>query len=826
MDNTTKALALARLGIKVFPVDRRTRAPKISEKDGGRGFYDAVADDFEKIATWFSVDFPEDRTAVGVWMGGSGLIAADIDKGKKNGKNGFRSLMESKRDTGDTEHYQTASGGQHSIWQTDRLDLAPGTDSLGMEGVDVRAGASYVVWWGDTVPESRKAFSSEIPDWVIEAATASPELAFIGDGFSGSVSDWLESIPDDTLPSGKIRDLLARIPKDDFGHPEMIDLAWAIVRMGSERETGVKRALDALRDEWLREPYDTPANRRDLDLAVRGAINKAGRVQNPVPAMSTLAKAMSKAVEAGVDGPLKALERKVSETDTEADFALARREMFRITAEASLSPADALGIVTGSKPFKNSKVTVDSAWFGDGEPSYHDKTMADEKTEEEEIAVEQAKIDAEVEAARKVTSMSAEAEAFTFLTPGETKKAEAYEWFGKEYLTWVEGRLKHFNKPYHVATLWAVLSVIVSPWGKVPLSGAKPTDCNLYIAVLGQSSTGKTESWEFGTGMIDAFYGVESSPIIGDISKLSALALHRALILRDGNPSLVYGDEVQSFFQGLQGSQWQTGILGDISSHYGGNVSPKLTLNDKEVSGKRAKTLFTTYLTGIADQMLEVIDLHHWTNGFFYRFLWGFGNPRKTGDFTVSMETVLSSYTTQFDTWARELKRVGALQDVRWGEGRLVLWEEDAHRRIEAFKEQVDSATKLSPLYDDIFVNANGRFFDSIMKAATIVALAEAAEKVTMDHVLVALSFAGPWHRSMVLAVEETGKEKFDREVEKCLVWIKRSAIRQIGKSAWIQRSAVMRNFRPNEVAERLLRQLTEEGWLVRAGDIYQIAEE
>jgi len=825
MDNTTKALALARLGVKVFPVDKKTRAPKISEKDGGRGFYDAVADDFELIATWFSLDFPEDKTAVGVWMGGSGLVAADIDKGKKNGKDGFKSIKAAERDIGDTEHYRTASGGEHRIWQADRLDLTPGTDALGMEGVDIRAGASYVVWWGDTVPESREAFSTEIPEWVIEAATAMSGPAFEGDGFSGTVSDWLEAIPDDILPSGKVVDFLTRIPKEDFGHPEMVDLAWGIVRMGSERETGIKRALDKLKEAWLRGKYNTPANRRDLELALRGAINKAGRVQNPVPTMSTLAVSMSKAVEAGADGALKAMERKVSETDTEVELARARKEMFKIAATAGLSPASALGIVTGSKAFKNSKAGIDSAWFGDGEPSFHDKIVEEEESEAERATAEQEKLEAEIALAQKVTTLSAEAEAFTFLTPGEQKRADDYEWFGKEYLDWIKKRLKHFNKPYHVGTLWAVLSVIASPWGKVPLTGAKPTDCNLYVSVLGQSSTGKTESWEFGTAMIDAFYGVEGGPIIGDISKLSALALHRALILRDGKPSLVYGDEVQSFFQGVQSSQWQSGILGDVSSHYGGNVSPKLTLNDKEVSGKRAKTMLTTYLTGIADQTLEAIDLHHWTNGFFYRFLWGFGNPRKTGDFTISMESSPTSYTAQFETWARELRRVGALQDVTWGEGRLVLWEEDAHKRFEAFKEQVDSATKSSPLYEDIFVNANGRFLDSIMKAATLVALSEASEKVTMDHALVALSYAGPWHKSMVMAVEETGKELFDREVEKCHVWIRRNAIRQIGKPAWIQRSAVMRAFKPNEAADRLLRQLSEEGWLVRSGDKYELSE-
>ena len=827
LDNTTKALALARLGIKVFPVSRATRRPLIAEKDGGRGFYDAVSDDSELIATWFGLDFPEASTEVGVWTGGSGLLALDIDRGKKNGKDGFKSIKAANRQgqLGDTECYRTVSGGQHHVWQTDRLDLGPGTDVLEMEGVDIRAGGSYIVWWGDTVPESREAFSKDIPDWVVKASTPAVDT-FTGEGFSGGVNDWLDAIPDDLLPSSRVRDFAARIPTGDFGHPEMIDLAWSIVRMGSERETGVKTALGNLRAAWLRGKYDTAEYRRDFDLALRGAINKAGRVQHPVPSVGNLGASMRKAADLGVADQLRALERKVSETSTEIDFSRARKEMFRIAAEGGLTPTAALGIVTGSKAFKNSAAGLDSAWFGDGEPEFHDKVPETAEEAEEAVVAEQAKIDTAIEAAKKITTLSSDAQAFTFLSTTEKVRAEAYEWWGKEYLAFAKDRLKHFNQPYHVSAMWAALSVIASPWGKVAPQGGRPTDCNLYVVSLGESTSGKSESWQFGTDMIDAYYGTENSPIIGDLSKLSALALHRALVLRDGNPSLVYGDEVQSFFQGVQTSQWQNGILGDVSSHYGGDVSPKLTLNDKEISGKRAKTIFTTYLTGIADQMLDAISINQWTNGLFFRYLWSFGEPRQKNDFEITFSTTKADYKKQFEEWARELKRVGAVQEVRWGEGRVVEWDENARKRLGKFSKQIDDAVKSSPLYDTVYVSSNVRFLTSIMKCATLIAMTEASEKVTLSHLLVAIKFAGPWHRSMVLAVSETGKELFDREVEKCFIWIRRNAIRQVGKNAWIQRSAVMRAFKPNEVADRMLRQLTEENWLVKTGDIYQLSED
>lgn len=813
MDSLSKALALARLGIKVFPCKEADRQPLTEH-----GFYDATID-FELIATWFSLDFPD--AVVGVWTGGSELIALDIDR--KNGKDGFRTMAAQGVEVNETYHYTTATGkGEHHIWQSDdpKLTLVGGV--LGKDsGIDIRAGGSYFVWWGDEVPANREAFSEEIPPWIVKAATPS-EAEFTGEGFSGTVKDWLNAIPDDVMPSSNTGFFLDRIPAGDFGHPEMVNLVWELVRLGSERETGIAPALDALKAAWLRYPYNTEPNRRDFDVAIRGAINKAGRVQKPLPAMQSVANAMEAAVDAGVGSELKLLERKVSETASEIELARTRKQMFKIIADAGLPASVGLGVVAGSKSFGQSKVSLDSAWFGDGEPSFHDKATAEEADAGFDPTLHP---DDDQKLLELVKGLSFQAAQQSFLTEPERVEADAYKWWGNEYLAWIQTRLKHFNKPYHVGAMWAALSVIVSPWGKVPLQGYKPTDCNLYINILGDSSSGKSEAWGFGKAVINAVYGTEPGPIIGDVKKSSAMSMHRTLILRDGQPTLVYSDEVQGFFIDLQNSHWQGTILADLSDVYGGDVSPKNTMNDKEISGKSAKSLLTTYLTGIADMSLDAISIDHWRSGLFYRFLWGFGEPRKSGDYKISMETSSKSYTDQVNIWAQDFKRLGEAQKMKWGEGRVVMWEDDALERIEKFNEDIDNAVKLSPLYDTVMIPANGRFLISVMKCATIVALAQMSETVKLEHVLVAINYAGPWHRSMTLAIAETGKDAFEREVEKAFKWIKRNAVKQLDKRPFIQRSVFMRAFRPNEVAERLLRQLVEEGYLAKAGAMYEITE-
>ena len=838
-----KALALASLGIKVFPVNPKSRAPYIPASEGGRGFYDAISDDFEKIATWFTVDYPD--AVVGVWTGGSGLLAGDVDRGKKNGKDGFKSLAEAGLDQLSAPvSYTTKSGGEHHIWNTDRSDLTLAKDAVyspkegepvRLEGFDIRAGGSYFIWWGETVPTSRDAFDGDIPAWLLESATEKSEPIKTrtedgtevpsGIGFGGSIEEWLEHIDDSPMPSMNVTNLVNRIPAGEFGHEEMVDLAWTLVRLGSERETGIRFALGKLGEAWLREPFNTPKFRRDLENAVNGAINKGGRLQKPVPTISTLASSMARAINAGIGDDLKSLERKFPETGSEIDFARMRREMFRLCARASLTPSTALGIVTGSKAFTRSVVSVSSTWYGDGEPEYNESpaVAAEDEAEPEERVSDEAKL------TQMVRDYAADSESFSFLTDAEELFVAdpAHAWWGEsDYLPWVKSRLKHFNRPYHIGSMFASLSVIASGWGRVPLPGAQPTDCNLYVQVLGDSSSGKSEAWAFGRGLINAYYGKDNSPLIGDAKKSTALSLHRTLIVRDGKPSMVATDEVQSFFEDLKTAKWQGSILGDMSDWYGGEVPPKNTMNDKEISGKSARTMLSAYFTGIADMTLNAIGIGHWRSGLFYRYLWAFGYPRVASDFTFRTETTVASYTTEFEAWAKEFKRVEAEQNMKWGLKRLVLWEEDAMDRMTEFNEQLDKAVKHSAIYDDVMVPSNGRFSTSIAKVATIIAMIEASEKVTLRHALIAIGYAGAWHRSMVLAVAETGKEQFDRDVERTLAWIRRNAIEQIGKPRIIQRSAVMRQFKPNEVADRMLRQLTEEGWLFKVGDVYELAEE
>lgn len=833
-----RALGWAALGCKVFPCqpdgspflpEWRDEADRPSPKEPltKRGFYDAT-DDVEQIAATWMIDYP--GAYVGVWTGGSGLFVLDIDR--KDGKDGFQSIRDRGLPLGETWSTRTGNDGEHRVFASDSEDLKPARELSGMRGVDIRAGGSYIIAWADA-PETRDEFSRDIPAWMLSSESRDD---FTGEGFSGSVDDWLASINQETIPSARVRDFMAdMLPRGvEFDHVRMVELAWAAVRMGAEGESGVRGALEALRSEWLRDQYDTPAYRRDFDLALRGAIKKAGKVQRPVPPMTTFVGAIQEAARMGAKTALDGIERAVSPESTPLEMARTRKAIFQACAERGVAPGVALSIVARSKSYRHAgKLSMESVWFNEGEPIYASIDPANALGRvEAEVALPNVANPAVGEGPVSETETAIledferEREGGSFLTEDERTFLEtgAGMWWGEEYLEWVKGALNHFNGPYHRMIRWIVLSVIASKWGKVPSRSATPMNCSLYGMALGPSTSGKSEAWGMGKMVIDAFYGREDSPIIGDGKKTSAIALHHRLLVREGLPSLVYADEVQGFLRDLTKSHWQGTILADMSDYYGGEVPAKLMLNDKEFSGKRGTTFLTAYFTGIADIALDTISLDQWIDGFFFRFLWTFSDVVEDADEDdiVTQNLTGADYTEMPEKWATEFGRVKNLQEIKWGEERLVLWEDDALERMTKFNRDLRLMLNKSSLWENVYKPLNRRFSNSIMKCATLVALSEAAEKVTLRHALIAIDQAWEWHRAAILAVSETQVDPFFRQARALLDFMRKNAIIQHAEGqARVQRSVVMRERRFGSSAQidQLLRQLIDEGWVMKEGD-------
>lgn len=739
-----KALALTRIGLHVFPCQPDNKRPY----PGTRGFFDATIDP-ETIATWFTVDHPD--ALVGVWVGASGLVVADIDT--KNGKDGFRALTSAGLSLTPTHRYPTRTGGEHWIYASD-ADIGPNSDEP-VEGVDRRAGGSYIIWWSDEVPADRSVFSSEPPAWLLVAPERVEHT-----GFVGSIKAWLDVLPQGS-PTDKVRRLIDDIPTTEFGHDVMTKLIFRAVRLGSENHSGVHDAIDAIHAAWTRPPFEAVGP--DLRIALEGAIRKAGKPQAPLPLLTRY-----------IDVPQSEdLLNLTIAQPIDGDRVAHRQRIFSAAYAEGLDDSQALTLAWGSAA-----------------------GLADQA----EMDVEQMWREAQGLRVTPTAPVAPVEKPKSLLTNEEREFVSSQSWWGTRYLDWVKTKVDYYNAPFHRLGRWAVLSTICSPWGVTAIKGSRPTNCALYMAIPAPSTAGKTDALGFVETVNDAYYGMKESPNLGTLGKLTSNALHRAILTRDGKACFVYTDEAQAFLRDIQESKWQGTLLGDIADYYGvGVVGAKQMINDKEFSGVRGKTFLTTYLTGIDDQMADAMDLSMWTSGLFYRFIWALADPREPDRDEEQADPTFSGEADEHPSqWAAEFRQAERLNE-QLGKDRMVSWETDAWARHNLFRRQIAAAYRDHPRFERIIEPALTRFAKSIIKCATLIALAEASPKVTMRHELIAIEQAEEWLAALVTMIDRTSESKFDRDVEEVFQYIAKEPREE---------SDIYKNFKPGDRAERILRQL------------------
>lgn len=264
------AASLARYGWEIFPVrvdrvtengrERREKTPLIS--DWTRG---AASKDPGDIYDWWT---KRPWAHIGVFAGGSGLVTVDIDRNYE--KDGFVSLARAGIELPPTLHYRTLGGGEHHVYTAPPGEWTLGSDikapdGAKLPGVDVRAGGSYFVYYGDRLAEA--------PHLV-----PAPEFALISAGASFAnhdlkVEDWLALLPDGPASTGVLT-ALQEVRPQGMSHDDMLHSVGLLVRLGRDYHGGVRDALAR-----GREIYTAgwgPKYGRMWDLALEGSITHFG----------------------------------------------------------------------------------------------------------------------------------------------------------------------------------------------------------------------------------------------------------------------------------------------------------------------------------------------------------------------------------------------------------------------------------------------------------------------------------------------------------------------------------------------------------------------
>lgn len=275
-DAMERALALAQLGLHVFPCfplgDPDTAKTPLTKQ----GFLDATTDP-DIIRGWWMAH-PE--ALIGVAAGMSQVVALDIDV--KHDKNGWTALEAAGLVPPDTYRYKTATGGTHLIYIAP--SPAPGptqnhvlADGMRLDGIDRRSGGSYFIWWEEAWPDTRDEFQPA-PEWFLNSTGAS----LSGEGYGGTVVEWMETVGAGE-PDGLMRSAMTKIPAGDFGRAELFTRIVHLVKLAVETpgHPGAAVALHALRDQWLRAPWNAPRYVKEWNASLENAIHRHGGQATP-----------------------------------------------------------------------------------------------------------------------------------------------------------------------------------------------------------------------------------------------------------------------------------------------------------------------------------------------------------------------------------------------------------------------------------------------------------------------------------------------------------------------------------------------------------------
>ena len=721
MPTIVKALALAELGIHVFPVNTAgdTKVPLTT-----RGHLDATTDP-DRITAWWD-EFPE--ASPGVAAGPSGLVLLDVDA--KNGKDGWQSLMEAWVDIPDTLNYDTPTGGVHYVYESDRDDLNGVANYRKMDGVDRRAGSSFFVWWGG-VPDDRDVFT-QAPEWLVDPARRRTERAFEGD-----TADWFESLTPGE-PNVLVRRAMERVT-EDMSHSEMVERQYEAVRLGAEGNPGVPQLLDAIQDAWLNRPpenHTTPESQWQYKFfeALDSGIAKYGELIGLVKSLPEFTPGM---IPPGVSDSLI-----YGSPANKQVWNRAMREL--ITAES------------------DDLIVVSILWSAprprDLSREWGLSFVMDRVTTERERM--EAPDDVPV-AAEPVEP----GEGVQLLNEEEREAVARTQTFTDLYLA--AGMRSGFANPTMFrASAWNVLSLAFAFKGFIPVSQTDKLGLNLWIVSLSYSGTGKTRAVKFEDEILNALYEGDNTDQpyqLGD--QVSPAGLHEALLMRNRQGTYMNSDEASGFISRVENVEFMRGLKDDLAKYYDGYVPAATKKNAKHLKGQPALTHFNMHLHATPERFWEIVTREMFLSGFLARVNWSIGELPDRDLSKVSLTQVVDvpdDIGQLHPNVAEIVTDLGLLRLARGASAPVLTSSEALDRMTTALRTMLGAV--IGTPHEDMLEPAVTRLgFETIRKCATLNALWRGSNRVEHIDALVAIHAAQEWFDNLFTVAEQVSDSLFEK---------------------------------------------------------------
>lgn len=725
-----KALALAKLGIHVFPVLLTDDGKKIPRTPAGH--LDATTDEHD-IEHWFGTEFRD--SAVGVHTGKSGLVILDIDI--KNGIDGFDSL--GLYDVPDTVNYETPSGGYHFVYAAPKgVNLNGSANYLKMQNVDRRGGSSYAVWYGDA-PTSREEIS-DAPDWLCEPARVRSAEAFEGD-----VEEWFQSLTPGE-PSAAVRRSISEVSYD-LSHSEMVSAQYHAIRLGAEGHPGVPEYLEALEEAWLNRPsenHGTPEGDWEYKFAeaLQTGIEQYGDLISELKDMETVTVG-----EIPPSVPSHLLFGAGESTKSEwtqalsalMDAGFSDQEIVRILWTAPKTRP--LSMDWGIDFVKTTRVADARvrhlAPETDSYPSIEE--LRDEGVETPEVKL---------------------------LTDAERARAEMQYTFADMYLR--TGEASGFANPVMFrGAAWTVLSMAFGFKGFITPGATDTMPLNLWFVTLAYSGTGKTRAAKFQEQIMNLVHdqdNLEQPHTIG--GNLSPQSLHIALLERNRQPLILFEDEAVGFIKRIGGEKWMESMPQDMAHFYEGGVGTISKVSQSHLKGKSGRTSFNVHLYSTPENFFDLVEEEQFASGFWARFNWiipekpvytpnsiDLGESRDRPEALMTLPPLVAELGAFLKTARDELP---SGTPVHSSKAALARQEEAANYVFEMIQGHA-KYTILEPAVRRVA-------YDTIRKTSVLTALSTGYREVQEIHVLVALASLEEWVQNLLVVSEKVDRSLFYRK--------------------------------------------------------------
>lgn len=747
------AQELAGRGFYVFPVKHGEDNSKTPLTKNGH--LDATIDPY-LLEDWWD-KFPHAK--VGVAAGESGIVVADIDV--KNGHDGFDSLDNEFLDLPETFTYTTGTGGSHFVYLApEGVELNGQADYRKMDGVDRRAGSSWVLWAGD-VPA--KGSISPAPEWLCDPATERKVYEF-----EGALQEWFETlVPGE--PNLLVRRAIERL-SDDMSHSEMVEAQHSAIRLGAEGNPGVPDLLDAIQEAWEARPAENHTTPEEMwgfkfQEALASGLEKYGglteQLQNlPEYSINLVPSSIPASLVTTPGGKPEFSQLLGKLVDTTQDDNLIAAILWGAPATRELAREWGLQFV---------HQRIQSA-----------RTVPEPKRENPRVEEhrERQKVNTD-----SLDLLSEQERGFLSTRPTFVDHIEE---FARD--------MEYDQLPYFRSIAWTMLSLTLGLRGFVPVSGSQRHGLNLWNITVGWSGTGKSVTIDFRDQVLRIVFGGDSKEMIGyDLGADSSVeGLHTALLERDGEPSLFATDEASGFFKKLKKNDWMSGLEDTLSAWYMGFVAPSNKVRLKELRGKSARTSFNMQMFATPDRLTESITRDQFSSGFMARVCWVIGNPPVETDERFDIFKIgHGEVEERVDAPPAVIQEVAAdLLSVKRMFPKAVNLSPsvEAQRRLsEAYKRMYRLAENRENF--DIVEPSITRLMEAMVKCAGLCAMYRGDTEILEVDALHSIRAVEEWFRNLFEIADMVSSGDFQRDCDAIEAWI-------IAKGGKASRSELFYRFR------------------------------